>query len=341
MISLRKFIFDYNQHILISKEDIYSFFVVIELVVKIIRYQISLGNISKFFQKKITKNIHGEKQIALDIIANNSFKDILQTHRNIAGIASEEEKKIVTFTKQEKYGKYIFFIDPVDGSSNADINIPIGTIFSIYPRISPLGTAINNQDFLQPGNQQIMSGYVLYGSSTTLVFTIKSGVHIFTYHPSYDMFILSQQNVKFPDTGNIYSINESSYNSFPQGIKKYIQYCKNQYDIKNSISSRYVGSLVADFHRSLLKGGIYLYPNTKSYIHGKLRLMYECNPIACLAEQASGQAINGDIRILDIIPKSIHQCSPFFSGTASMVKMVKKFILDSKNDSTKTQKNKL
>uniref|UniRef100_A0A1A9Z1I9 fructose-bisphosphatase n=1 Tax=Glossina pallidipes TaxID=7398 RepID=A0A1A9Z1I9_GLOPL len=157
----------------------------LQLVVKIIRYQISLGNISKFFQKKITKNIHGEKQIALDIIANNSFKDILQTHRNIAGIASEEEKKIVTFTKQEKY---------VDGSSNADINIPIGTIFSIYPRISPLGTAINDQDFLQPGNQQIMSGYVLYGSSTTLVFTIKSGVHIFTYHPSYDMFILSQQN---------------------------------------------------------------------------------------------------------------------------------------------------
>ncbi|AFA41118.1 fructose-1,6-bisphosphatase I [Wigglesworthia glossinidia endosymbiont of Glossina morsitans morsitans (Yale colony)] len=334
MISLRKFIFHHHNNFLISKEEIYSFFTIIELVVKIIRYHVSLGNTSNFFQKKNTKNIHGENQITLDIIANNNFKDILKTCSNIAGIVSEEEKKIITFQEQEKYGKYIFFIDPVDGSSNADINIPIGTIFSIYPRVSPIGISISEQDFLQPGNQQIMSGYILYGPATILVFTIKSGVHIFTYHPSYETFILSQKNVKFPDTGNIYSINEGNYNSFPKGIKKYLQYCKNQYD-QNPISSRYVGSLVADFHRSLLKGGIYLYPNTQSYMYGKLRLMYECNPIAYLAEEASGKATNGDIRILDIIPKFIHQCSPFFSGTASMVEMVKKFILDSQSDSIK------
>ncbi|MDQ1237455.1 MAG: class 1 fructose-bisphosphatase [Wigglesworthia glossinidia] len=332
MISLRKFIFHHNNNSLIEKEDAYSFFTIIESVTKIIRNHISGGYTSSIFQKKDTQNIHGENQIELDIIANNSFKDMLKTHKNIAGIASEEEKKIIIFKEKEKYGKYILFIDPVDGSLNANVNIPIGTIFSIYSRITPIGTAINEQDFLQSGNQQIIAGYILYGAATILVFTMRFGVNIFTYHPSHEIFMLSRKNVKFPNSDNIYSINEGNYHFFSKNIKKYIRYCKNPNNAKIPISSRYVGSLVADFHRNLLQGGIYLYPNTKSHIYGKLRLMYECNPIAFIAEEASGRAINGNTRILDIVPKFIHQCSPFFSGTTSMVEILKKFISTNTNN---------
>ncbi|BAC24625.1 fbp [Wigglesworthia glossinidia endosymbiont of Glossina brevipalpis] len=322
MISLREFIFSNNVNKYISKEDLYSLFIIIELTSKIIHNYIILNNITRIKQEKIKKNIHGEHQTKLDLLSNKKFIDMIKTHYNIAGIASEEEAKFISF-KQEKYGKYIFLIDPLDGSLSADCNTPVGTIFSLYCRVTPIGVEISEKDFLQPGNKQILSGYILYGSSTILVFTVKSGVHIFTYHPFFSTFFLSKKNFNYPKKNNIYSINEANYNNFSLGIKKYIMSCKSN----NNISSRYTGSLVADFHRNLIKGGIYLYPNTKIYKHGKLRLMYECNPIALISSQANGSSSDGNINILDINPKILHQCSPFFVGTKSMVKLVNKFIL--------------
>lgn len=218
-------------------------------------------------------------------------------------------------------------MDPLDGSSNIDVNVSVGTIFSIYRRITPFGTPITEEDFLQPGTKQVTAGYVVYGSSTMLVYTTGYGVHAFTYDPSLGVFCLSHEKVRYPATGCMYSINEGNYIKFPLGVKKYIKYCQEQDEAtKRPYTSRYIGSLVADFHRNLLKGGIYIYPSTASHPQGKLRLLYECNPMAFLAEQAGGKATDGVNRILDIVPEKLHQRAPFFVGTKSMVEDAEGFI---------------
>ncbi|MCL6408352.1 class 1 fructose-bisphosphatase, partial [Dickeya dadantii] len=240
----------------------------------------------------------------------------------------EEEDEIVIFEGDKtENAKYVVLMDPLDGSSNIDVNVSVGTIFSIYRRITPLGTSVTEADFLQPGSQQVAAGYIVYGSSTMLVYTTGHGVHAFTYDPSLGVFCLSHEKVCFPEKGNMYSINEGNYIKFPSGVKKYIKYCQEQdEETQRPYTSRYIGSLVADFHRNLLKGGIYLYPSTASYPKGKLRLLYECNPMAFLAEQAGGKASDGKHRILDITPEKLHQRSPFFVGTESMVDDVERFI---------------
>ena len=265
-----------------------------------------------------TQNTGGEEQKQLDVLANIRFSRALKKGGEVCAIISEEEEEIIEVNKDSSY---IIAIDPLDGSSNIDVNVSIGTIFSIYRRISEVGTPVTQEDVLQPGKNQVAAGYILYGSSTMLVFTTGAGVNGFTYDPTLGEYFLSHTNMRIPEEGKIYSINEGSYHSFTEGVKSYIEDCRN-----NGFSGRYIGSLVADFHRNLLKGGIYIYPSTASNPNGKLRLMYECNTLAFIAEQAGGKATDGVNRVMDIVPTEIHQRVPFFIGSPEMVDRAKELI---------------
>ncbi len=267
------------------------------------------------------ENIQGETQMKLDVFANETMKKALIARGDVAGFASEEDDTFVAFdTERGRNAKYILMTDPLDGSSNIDVNVSVGTIFSIYKRVSPIGTPVTMEDFLQPGRKQVAAGYVTYGSSTMLVYTTGNGVNGFTYDPSLGLFILSHPNMKMPFEGKYYSINEGQYLKFPEGVKKFIKFCQEEDKATGRpYSSRYIGSLVSDFHRNLLKGGIYIYPSTKSHQNGKLRLLYEGNPMAFLAEQAGGMATDGFNPILDIKPTELHQRVPFFVGSTAMV----------------------
>jgi len=300
----------------------------IKLGAKIIHRDINTAGLVDILGTSGVSNIQGEVQMKLDLFANEKLKAALKARGQVAGIASEEEDEIVIFDgERSTSGKYVVLMDPLDGSSNIDVNVSVGTIFSIYRRITDVGTPVTEADFLQPGNKQVAAGYVVYGSSTMLVYTTGCGVHAFTYDPSIGVFCLSHESVRFPATGNMYSINEGNYIKFPTGVKKYIKYCQEMDEATHRpYTSRYIGSLVSDFHRNLLKGGIYLYPSTATHPQGKLRLLYECNPIAFLAEQAGGKASDGKNRILDIQPEKLHQRSPFFVGTESMVNDAERFM---------------
>ncbi|MBL4560016.1 MAG: class 1 fructose-bisphosphatase [Labilibaculum sp.] len=274
------------------------------------------------------RNVQGEDQQKLDIFANTHFIDALKASGECCAVASEENEDIIIFDDEmSKHGKYVFSMDPLDGSSNIDVNVSIGTIFSIYERVSPRGEVAKIEDFLQEGTKQVAAGYIIYGSSTMLVYTTGKGVNGFTLDPSIGEFCLSHPNIKTPKTGTIYSINEGNYINFPSGVKKYIKYCQ-ELDQKSNrpYTSRYIGSLVADFHRNLLKGGIFIYPQTSKNPNGKLRLMYECSPIAFIAEQAGGKATDGTQRILTIKPTSLHERIPFYTGSTNMVKKIEEFL---------------
>ena len=270
-----------------------------------------------------SENVQGEDQQKLDVYANETFIAELKASGECCGIASEENQDVVVFEEgMARDAKYIFCMDPLDGSSNIDVNVSIGTIFSVYRRKSPIGETAKLDDFLQSGCEQVAAGYVIYGSSTMLVYTTGNGVNGFTLDTSIGEFCLSHPDIKTPADGKIYSINEGNYEKFPVGVKKYIKYC--QETDKNT--SRYIGSLVADFHRNLLKGGVFIYPETNSHPTGKLRLLYECNPIAFIAEQAGGLATDGCRRILEIQPETIHQRVPFYTGSKNMVEKVEDFL---------------
>lgn len=270
------------------------------------------------------ENIQGETQMKLDVFANETMKKALIARGDVAGFASEEDDTFVAFdTERGRNAKYILMTDPLDGSSNIDVNVSVGTIFSIYKRISPIGTPVTMEDFLQPGRKQVAAGYVTYGSSTMLVYTTGNGVNGFTYDPSLGLFILSHPNMKMPFEGKYYSINEGQYRTFPEGVKRFIKFCQEEdQTTKRPYSSRYIGSLVSDFHRNLLKGGIYIYPTTTTHPKGKLRLLYEGNPMAFIAEQAGGMATDGINPILDIKPTELHQRVPFYVGSTAMVQKV-------------------
>lgn len=257
-------------------------------------------------------NSHGEEQQKLDVIANIRFIRALSKGGEVCAIVSEEEDAVIDL--QNTSGKYVVAIDPLDGSSNIDVNISIGTIFSIYRRKSPVGQPIEQKDIMQPGHQQVAAGYVLYGSSTMLVYTTGNGVNGFTYENSLGEFFLSHPDIKAPLDGEIYSINEGLEHEWEPGIKSFIHTCKIQ-----KLQSRYIGSLVADFHRNLLKGGIYLYPSTLKNPSGKLRLLYEANALAFIIEQAGGLASDGKRRILDIQANSLHQRTPLLIGSRNLV----------------------
>ncbi len=264
------------------------------------------------------KNVQGEDQQKLDVIANIRFIRALKNGGEVCAIVSEEDEEVINLNPQSRY---VVCMDPLDGSSNIDVNVSIGTIFSIYRRKSPSGGPVQMEDILQKGSEQVAAGYILYGSSTMMVYTTGHGVHGFTYEPSLGEFLLSHDIMKCPTDGKIYSINEGSYNVFDQHVRDYIEYCKS-----SNYSARYIGSLVADFHRNMLKGGIYMYPSTDKAPDGKLRLLYECNALALIAEQAGGRASDGKQRILDIVPKALHQRSPLYIGSRAMVDKAEGYI---------------
>ena len=274
------------------------------------------------------ENVQGEAQMKLDVFANDTMKRALMAREEVAGFASEEEENFVAFdTERGRNARYVILTDPLDGSSNIDVNVSVGTIFSIYRRVSPIGSPVTLEDFMQPGNQQVAAGYVVYGSSTMLVYTTGNGVNGFTYDPSLGLFCLSHENLQIPKSGKIYSINEGQYLKFPMGVKKYLKYCQEEDTATGRpYTSRYIGSLVSDFHRNMLKGGIYIYPNATNYPNGKLRLLYEGNPMAFLTEQAGGVATDGYNRILDIKPTALHQRSPLFLGSKEMVEKAQEFM---------------
>lgn len=302
----------------------------IAVAAKIVNSSINKAGLAEILGNIGSVNVQGEEQKKLDYIANELFIASLRNSAECCGIASEENDEVVGFDDEmSRDGKYIVCMDPLDGSANLEANVSVGTIFSIYRRISSRGEKATLEDFLQEGQKQVCAGYIIYGSSTMLVYTTGKGVNGFTLDPSIGEFCLSHQKIETPKSGRIYSINEGNYGSFPSGIKKYITYCKAESPASNRpYTARYIGSLVSDFHRNLLMGGIYLYPETKTKPNGKLRLIYECNPIAFLAEQAGGKATTGTTRIMEIKPTSLHQRVPFIVGSYNLVRKVEEMLAE-------------
>jgi fructose-1,6-bisphosphatase I len=267
-----------------------------------------------------SENVQGEDQKMLDVVGHIRFVRALKLGGQVCCIVSEEKEDLVLTGNND--AKYVIAMDPLDGSSNIEVNVPIGTVFGIYRRKTATGTTPTMEDALQPGNHQVAAGYVLFGSSTMLVYTTGFGVNGFTYDPSLGEFYLSHRKMRFPDEGDIYSINESHYFKYGEKYQLYLNHCK-----KEGYTARYIGSMVADVHRSFIKGGIYLYPATPGvYPNGKLRLLYECNPLAFIAEQAGGMALNGQTRVMDIEPTDIHQRVPFIIGSKRMVEEAMGFL---------------
>lgn len=283
----------------------------IALAGKILNKEINRAGLNNIIGEIGETNVQGEDQQKLDVVADIRFARALRNGGETCAIVSEENEEIIHLNPNSKY---LVAIDPLDGSSNIDVNVSIGTIFSIYRRRSSVGSPATREDVLQPGNAQVGAGYLLYGSSTMLVYTTGNGVNGFTYEPSLGEFFLSHQHMTIPENGKIFSINEGYYEDYEVGIHSYILQCKGR-----KSTARYIGSLVGDFHRNLLKGGIYLYPATAQNVEGKLRLLYECNALAFVVEQAGGRATDGRKRILDIKPTKFHQRTPFIAGSTKMV----------------------
>lgn len=301
----------------------------LSLAAKVISLEVNKAGLIDILGFTGDNNVHGEQVKKLDIFAHDMMVRAMDHGGHLCAMASEEEEGIIHIPDEFKIGKYVLLFDPLDGSSNIDANISIGTIFSIYKRVTPDGKPGTLDDLLQPGTKQVAAGYVIYGSSTMLVYTAGNGAHGFTLDPSFGEFILSHSNMQTPKKSKIYSINEGNYLYWHKGLKKYIKYL--QEEDKNSqrpYSARYIGSMVADIHRNLLYGGIFMYPSDSRNPNGKLRLMYECSPMAFLVEQAGGRASNGKKRILEIQPEDLHQRCPIFIGSEEDVKMVEKFMAE-------------
>ncbi|GLR16205.1 class 1 fructose-bisphosphatase [Portibacter lacus] len=325
--SLGEFIIENQNEFKYSSGELSRLINSIRLAAKMVNHKVNKAGLVDIVGKAGDTNIQGEDQQKLDVYANDVFVNGLVNREIVCGIASEEEDDFLSIKgrKGKNENKYVVLIDPLDGSSNIDVNVSVGTIFSIYHRISEVGTPVQLEDFLQPGNKQVAAGYIVYGTSTIFVYTTGHGVNGFTLNPAIGTYYLSHPNITFPDKGNIYSVNEGNYVHFPQGVKDYIKYCQKEEEDR-PYTSRYIGSMVSDFHRNMLKGGIYFYPQTSQSPNGKLRLLYECNPLAFIAEQAGGKASDGFGRILDIKPTELHQRVPFFSGVKSMVEKAEEFM---------------
>lgn len=330
VVTLHEFIMDRQAEFPFATGDLSRLLSDIAVASKIVSKDVRrAGLLENFLGAEGTTNIQGEAQQKLDVIADNQFINMFKSGGEVCGIASEENDDFMAFeTEFSKKGKYVVLFDPLDGSSNIDVNVSIGSIFSIYHRVSEIGSEATLEDMLQTGDKQIAAGYVLYGSSTMLVYTTGCGVNGFTLDPSIGEFCLSHPNMKMPENGRMYAMNEGNINICESGIKEYIEtYCQQTLPgSSRPYSGRYIGSLVADFHRNMIKGGIYIYPDTTVDPEGKLRLLYECNPLAFIAEQAGGLATTGRDRILDIAPGRLHQRVPFFVGSKTMVEQAMSFL---------------
>lgn len=335
LVTLEEFIIQAQNRFPGAKGELSQLLRDISLAAKIISREVNKAGITNILGYDGSTNIHGESVKKLDLFADNQLISALERSRITCMVISEENDGIVKLSSTG--GKYIVYMDPLDGSSNIDVNVSIGSIFSIYMRESRFDNEVREEDALQPGDKQVAAGYVLYGSSTTLAYTTGLNVSLFTLDPSLGEFILSDRKVQIPDHGKIYSINEGSYNSWDLGLKKYIKYCQEEDpESDRPYSARYIGSMVADLHRTLIKGGIFIYPHSKRYPNGKLRLMYECNPLSFIIEQAGGMATDGNRRIMEIMPKAIHEQTPIYIGSTENVSQVMDFLHEfaDKEDST-------
>lgn len=328
LVNLNEFIMERQTDFPFASGDLSRLLTDISIAAKIINHKVNQAGLQDILGAESTTNIQGETQMKLDVFSDQALLNAVKWGGQVCGAGSEENEKYFAFDLEHcKKSKYVILFDPLDGSSNIDVNVSIGTIFSIHRRKSSIGDLANINDFLQKGSDQVAAGYVIYGSSTMLVYTTGNGVNGFTLEPNIGEFCLSHPDMKFPEQGAIYSINEGNLGLSSEGVQRYVAFCKS-IDKKNNLpySARYIGSLVADFHRNLIKGGIYMYPGTIKNPDGKLRLQYECNPLAFLAEQAGGKASDGRNRILDLVPKDLHQRTPLFIGTKEMVEKAEEFL---------------
>lgn len=328
--TLGEFIIERQADFPFAKGELSRLLSAIRLAAKVVNREVNkAGLMDNILGAAGTENVQGEAQQKLDVYANVQMINALKAQHEVCGIGSEENEDFIAFDSGESmWGRYVVLMDPLDGSSNIDVNVSIGTIFSIYRRKTKAGTVAQIQDFLQPGVDLVAAGYIIYGSSTMLVFSTGHGVNGFTLDPSIGVFCLSHPNMQIPKDGYIYSINEGNYKQFPEGVKQYIKYCQDDdKEAGRPYTSRYIGSLVADFHRNLIKGGIYIYPSTGANPKGKLRLMYENIPLAFLVEQAGGLASDGKNRILEIVPKTLHQRTPLFIGSKNMVRKAEELMV--------------
>jgi fructose-1,6-bisphosphatase I len=299
----------------------------ITLATKMIAAQVRRAGLTDVLGSAGRKNVQDEVVQKLDVLADEALLHCLGSRGNVAIMASEENEEPVVVPRDRKRGRYVVVFDPLDGSGNIDVNVSVGTTFSILRRDpDPTGERDPNIDVLQPGRQQIASGYVVYGSSTTLVYTAGHGVFGFTLDPAIGAYVLSHDNIRMPEAGTIYSVNEANSDSFPEPYRRFLMRLRSG-ETGRKYTSRYIGSMVADFHRTLLRGGIFLYPPTHSHAQGKLRLLYEANPIAFIAEQAGGAATDGTRPILDILPTDLHQRIPLVVGSNTEVEMLRRLLL--------------
>ena len=325
-VTLSQFVFQREREHPEASGEFTSVLLDIALAAKMINKAVIVAGLVDVLGATGSTNVQGERVQKLDVFAHDTIMKVLGSTGQLAVVASEEDEGIVPMPEGAPIGKYVVNFDPLDGSSNIDANVNIGTIFSILPRISRKGHGTID-DCLQAGRRQLCAGYVLYGTTTMLVYTTGDGVHGFTYEPAIGEFLLSHPDIRTPRRGRIYSVNEGNYAKWSDGMKRYVDWLKM--DEKSSgrpYSGRYVGSLVADFHRNLLYGGIYLYPADGKNPNGKLRLLYECAPLAFIAEQAGGAASSGERRIMDMAPESLHQRSPLFIGSPDDVKECEEFL---------------
>ena len=325
--TLGEFIIEKQEDFQYSSGELSRLINSIRLAAKVVNYKVNKAGLVDIVGAVGGQNIQGEDQQKLDVFANETFIQTLINREIVCGIASEENDDFIVIKGKDEChnNKYVVLMDPLDGSSNIDVNVSVGTIFSVFRRVTPIGTPVTSADFLQPGINQVAAGYVIYGTSTMLVYTTGRGVNGFTLNPAIGTFYLSHPNMQFPKDGTIYSINEGNYVHFPQGVKDYIKYCQLEEEDR-PYTSRYIGSLVSDIHRNMIKGGIYIYPTSSKAPSGKLRLLYECNPMAFLAEQAGGKASDGFGRIMEIQPTELHQRVQFFCGSYNMVEKAEEFM---------------
>ena len=297
----------------------------LRLAAKVVNHKVNKAALVDIIGEYGETNVQGESQQKLDVFAHELFIKALANRKIVCGIASEEADDFIDLQTNEEYNqsKYVVLIDPLDGSSNIDVNVSVGTVFSVYKRQSPIGTPLTEGDFLQKGTAQVAAGYILYGTSTIFVYTSGNGVNGFTLNPAIGTFYLSHPNIKLPKAGSTYSINEANFATFPPAIKAYL---KERKENDKEYTTRYIGSMVSDIHRNLFHGGVFLYPPNQKMPQGKLRLLYECNPIAFIVEQAGGRAISMDQRIMEIEPKDLHQRSSFFCGNKEMIEVLEKHL---------------
>lgn len=299
----------------------------IGIAAKIVNREVSKAGLADILGEAGEINVQGESVKKLDVFANEQFIAALSVGGECCAIASEENEDIIVVDNNvSKNAKYVVAMDPLDGSSNIDVNVSVGTIFSIYRRASLSGPG-KKEDFFQKGTEQVAAGYIIYGSSCMLVYTTGKGVNGFTLDPSIGEFCLSHPNLQTPKNGAIYSVNQGNFVHFPEGVKQYIRYCQDDDKATNRpYSLRYIGSGVADIHRNLINGGIYIYPPTLKSPKGKLRLLYECNPLAFILEQAGGKATDGFRRIMELDITELHQRTPLFLGSSDMVDMAGEYM---------------